>query len=310
MIYLNFYILKFLIDMKQFFFRKSFIQFKVFLAIIIALILFFFDYKYNTFSKIKFYLNTVVNPFFILVNNLQKVLCNTFRILVQNKYLIVENENLKKKILFIHGKVLLFDFLKKENKRLNELLNSPIKKDEYIMVAKVLLNAKNIYKSEIIINKGILNGVYNGQSVINDKGIIGQVIKVNKFNSHILLICDINHSLPVQILSNDIRAIANGIGCNRDLKLKFISNNIKNINIGDVILTSGLDGRFPEGYPVGFISSIKKKNNNYSVYGKHYIDLSRLRYLLLLWTDSKKKFLSSYSQMSELDKNGKLFKLE
>lgn len=287
--------------MKKFFIRKSFIQFKIFLAIVIALILFFIDYNYSFLNKIRIYSDIIINSFFVLKNHIQKFFDSIFCVLLQKKYLIIENERLKKKILIIQGKILLFEHLKQENKRLNELLNSPIRKNERIMLTQTIANIKNLYKYEIIIDKGILDGVYIGQIVVNNETVIGQVIRVNNHTSRVLLICDINHSLPVQILSNNIRMIANGIGCDRDLELKFISNDTGSIKVGDVVVTSGLDDRFPVGYPVGFISSIIKKDNNYTIiYVKHNINLLRLRYLLLLWIDSKKHFVLSDAEMNKL----------
>lgn len=289
--------------MKLFFFRKSFIQFKIFLAVIIALILFFFDYKYSFLKKIRIYSDVVINSFFMLVDNLQKFFNDFLYILIQKKNLIIENERLKKKILFFQGKILLFEYLKHENKVLNELLNSPIQKNERVMVAQIIANMKNMYKYEVIINKGILDGVYIGQSIINNNAVIGQVIRVNKHHSRVLLICNINHSLPVQTLSNNVRMIANGVGCNRDLELKFVSNEKGNIKIGEIIVTSGLGDRFPVGYPVGFVSSIiKRDSNNTIVYIKHNINLLKLRYVLLLWIDSKKDIMLSPSQVNKLAK--------
>lgn len=126
--------------------------------------------------------------------------------------------------------------------------------------------------------------MYDGQPVISDKGVVGQVIAVSQLTSRVLLICDTTHALPIQVLRNDIRVIASGTGCTDDLQLEPLPNNI-DIRVGDVLVTSGLGGRFPEGYPVGIVSSVKVDNQRaYTIISaKPTADLQRLRYLLLLW---------------------------
>ena len=105
-----------------------------------------------------------------------------------------------------------------------------------------------------------------------------------KVTSRVLLICDASHALPIQVLRNDIRVIAAGSGCADDLQLEHLPNNT-DIRVGDVLVTSGLGGRFPEGYPVAVVSSVKVDNQRaYTVIqARPTAGLQRLRYLLLLW---------------------------
>lgn len=272
--------------MKPIFFKKPFIQFRVIVAIILSFSLLFLESQYNEFNKIKVYLNTFFSPLSFLINDLQKIFSHFSDFLIKQEKLIFENERLKKKILIIEAKNLLFEQIKVENMKLRELLHSPIQKKEHIIATQVLANIKNNYYNQVIIDKGFHHGVYQGQPVVNDKGVIGQVIEVEEFNSRVLLICDIKHALPVQILPNNIRVIANGVGCNYDLKIKITLDDIKNINLGDIIVTSGLGSRFPEGYPVATVSSIKEKKGSYVViYAKHNVNFKNLQYLLL-WSNS------------------------
>lgn len=99
-----------------------------------------------------------------------------------------------------------------------------------------------------------------------------------------LLICDATHALPIQVLRNDIRVIAAGNGCTDDLQLEHLPANT-DIRVGDVLVTSGLGGRFPEGYPVAVVSSVKLDTQRaYTVIqARPTAGLQRLRYLLLLW---------------------------
>ena len=114
--------------------------------------------------------------------------------------------------------------------------------------------------------------------------MVGQVVAVGQLTSRVLLICDVSHALPIQVLRNDIRVIAAGNGCTDDLQLEHLPNNT-DIRVGDVLVTSGLGGRFPEGYPVGVVSEVKVDTQRaYTVIKAHpTAGLQRLRYLLLLW---------------------------
>lgn len=194
---------------------------------------------------------------------------------------------MKKEVLLKKADNLLLGQLKQENARLRELLGSPLRQDEHMMVTQVLSGANTPYRDQIVIDKGLHDGVYEGQPVISDKGVVGQVIAVSQFNSRVLLICDTTHALPIQVLRNDIRVIAVGTGCSDDLQLEPLPDNI-DIRIGDVIVTSGLGGRFPEGYPVAIVSSVKHDTQRaYTIiHARPTADLQRLRYLLLLWGNS------------------------
>jgi rod shape-determining protein MreC len=173
---------------------------------------------------------------------------------------------------------------RQENARLRELLGSPLRQDEQKMVTQVISTVNDPYSDQVVIDKGSVNGVYEGQPVISDKGVVGQVVAVAKLTSRVLLICDATHALPIQVLRNDIRVIAAGNGCTDDLQLEHLPANT-DIRVGDVLVTSGLGGRFPEGYPVGVVSSVRLDTQRaYTVIqARPTAGLQRLRYLLLLW---------------------------
>ena len=135
----------------------------------------------------------------------------------------------------------------------------------------------------MVIDKGSRDGVYDGQPVISDKGVVGQVIAVSQLTSRVLLICDTTHALPIQVLRNDIRVIASGTGCTDDLQLEPLPNNI-DIRVGmcwSPPASAAVSGRLP----VGIVSSVKVDNQRaYTIISaKPTADLQRLRYLLLLW---------------------------
>ncbi len=270
--------------MKPIFSRGPSLQLRLFLAVIVAIALIVADSRLGTFVKIRNYMDTAVSPFYFLANGPRKVLDSVSETLATRQQLELENRALRQELLLKNSDNLLLGQFKQENARLRELLGSPLRQDEHKMVTQVISTGSDPYSDQVVIDKGSDNGVYEGQPVISDKGVVGQVVAVAKMTSRVLLICDASHALPIQVLSNDIRVIAAGSGCTDDLQLEHLPGNT-DIRVGDVLVTSGLGGRFPEGYPVAVVSSVKVDNQRaYTVIqARPTAGLQRLRYLLLLW---------------------------
>ena len=164
------------------------------------------------------------------------------------------------------------------------MLNSPLRTDEYKKIAEILTTETDIYRQQVVINQGQSDGVYVGQPIIDEKGVVGQVIAVGETSSRVLLLSDVTHSIPVQVLRNDVRVIASGTGRSDELMLDNVPRSV-DILKGDLLVTSGLGGRFPEGYPVGIVENVSRDASNYfaTVNVKPLASLERLRYVLLLW---------------------------
>ncbi len=248
------------------------------LGIIIA------DSRLGTFSQIRTYMDTAVSPFYFVSNAPRELLDGVSQTLASRDQLELENRALRQELLLKNSELLMLGQYKQENARLRELLGSPLRQDEQKMVTQVISTVNDPYSDQVVIDKGSVNGVYEGQPVISDKGVVGQVVAVAKLTSRVLLICDATHALPIQVLRNDIRVIAAGNGCTDDLQLEHLPANT-DIRVGDVLVTSGLGGRFPEGYPVAVVSSVKLDTQRaYTVIqARPTAGLQRLRYLLLLW---------------------------
>ncbi|MGM3172787.1 rod shape-determining protein MreC [Dickeya lacustris] len=270
--------------MKPIFSRGPSLQLRLFLAVITAIVVIFADSRLGTFVKIRTYMDTAVSPFYFLANGPRALLDDLSVNLTSREQLARENVALRQELLMKNSDLLLLGQFRQENARLRELLGSPLRQEEQKMVTQVLSSGTDPYSDQVVIDKGNVNGVYEGQPVISDKGVVGQVVAVGQFTSRVLLICDASHALPIQVLRNDIRVIAAGNGCTEDLQLEHLPNNT-DIRVGDVLVTSGLGGRFPEGYPVAVVSSVKVDTQRaYTVIQAHpTAELQRLRYLLLMW---------------------------
>ncbi|VFP79782.1 rod shape-determining protein MreC [Candidatus Erwinia haradaeae] len=263
--------------------KRLSLRLRLFLSIILAIIIIIMDHNYTSFSKIRIYMDTVLSPLYFFVNSPQKLLDLISVTFSSHQKLCLEIKQLHNQLILKNSELLLLDHVKKENIYLRELLGANILQNDHKILTQVISNVSEPYSDQVVIDKGSINHIYQGQPVISERGVIGQVITVSKTTSRVLLLCDVSHALPVQILRNGIRAIAIGHGCTEELQLEYISD-YTDIRKGDFLITSGLGGRFPEGYPVAIISSVTKeiKNSNIIIRARPIANLQYLRYLILL----------------------------
>ena len=274
--------------MKPIFGRGPSLQLRLFLAVIISVAALVADSRFGVFTHVRVYLSSLVSPLQYIANA-PGTLLDTMSTQVQTRSSLIEQTKQQEQQLFtLRSRLLKLDQLEHENQRLRELLGSPVHKESRKMVAELLSVDSDPFSHQVLINKGALDGVYNGQPVINDQGVVGQVLHVGSTTSRVLLITDSSHGIPVRVLRNDLRAIASGSGELDKLELRNLPRNT-DVQVGDLLVTSGLGGRFPEGYPVATVtrSDYVEGKPFAQIEAKPLVALDRLRYLLLLWTDKK-----------------------
>lgn len=169
--------------------------------------------------------------------------------LILKEDLIEENRRLREEALLLQGRQLRFEALEQENMRLRGLLDSTFKVGDQVLIAEPLFI--HIAKSEnlFVVNKGKRHGVRLGQAVVDGKGLVGQVLRVAGRTADIILITDPSHATPVQVNRTGLRTLAVGTGRTDELGLPYLPGKA-DLEPGDLLVTSGLDGIFPEGYPV------------------------------------------------------------
>lgn len=177
--------------------------------------------------------------------------------------------------------------LERENQRLRALLEAPAKADTRTMLAEVLSLDSNVYAHQIVINRGALDGVYEGQAVLDENGIVGQILSVGTTTSRVLLITDNTHAIPVRLVRNDLLAVASGSGRLSELSLQHVSQSA-DIQPGDSLVSSGLGGVFPDGYPVATVTSVRFDDSRpfAKITAEPVAALDRLRLLRLEWSKS------------------------
>lgn len=193
-----------------------------------------------------------------------KVLDRPLRKIAEYYHLYVDLVNAKKEVLELRKKL---DVLYLENQRLREFEreNRHLKrilelseKNQYKMRVAYVIgeDIKSWYKA-ILIDKGSDSDIKEKMPVISPKGLVGQVVEVNRKSSKVMVINDTNSAVDVYVEEKEIRGIAEGTGYST-LKLKYVKKN-EEVEIGDRLLTSGKDGIYPRGIPVGIVVSVNKK---------------------------------------------------
>lgn len=173
--------------------------------------------------------------------------------------LVASNARLQDETAFLNMRLLKYAALEKENIRLRGLLDAANKLEQQVLVAELLAIRLDPYQHVVTLNKGAQAGIQQGQPVMDEHGVAGQVLRTTPFTSEVILITDPNHAIPVQVNRNGLLTIANGGGLIDQLVLPYLPNNA-DIQVGDLLVTSGLGGVFPAGYPVATVTRVEPQS--------------------------------------------------
>src|SRR6266581_1330476 len=167
-----------------------------------------------------------------------------------------EAEELRARQLSTANRLLRQEHLELENQRLRALLDMKARQPAEGRVADVLYAARDPFARRVIIDKGLQDGVAAGQAVIDDVGVVGQVTRVFPLSAEVTLLTDKDQAIPVQVLRNGLRAVLSGAGASA-LELRFLAANA-DIQAGDTLVTSGLDGIYLPGLPVAKVIRVDR----------------------------------------------------
>ena len=216
------------------------------------------DFRGNSLDFLRRSLAVVVNPIQVLVSLPIAMADWGERATLSRADLERENNTLKVERLRTRAELQRFSALEAENARLRAMLNASARViDEYSM-AEIMHVDANPYRHNIVLNKGTQRGVSNGQAIVDANGVVGQVLVATDFRSTAILITDPDHATPVQVVRNGLRTIAEGTGELDRLDLAYLPNSA-DVEPGDVLVTSGLGGTFPAGYPVATVTAIEQR---------------------------------------------------
>ena len=244
------------------------------------------DQRSETLTPVRDALNWALQPV-MWAAALPSALSRSADHLQTRESLLRENQVLRENQLLLQARLQKIEALDTENRHLRELLSSSGKLEERVLIAEIVSAAQDPYRQQVIINKGARDGVYKGQALIDAQGVMGQVIRVNPATAIALLLTDPNHSIPVEINRTGLQTFALGRGDGQSLSLPYLPGNA-DVQVGDLLVSSALGGRFPAGYAVGKIQELKHET------GEHFMEalaapaakLNQGRQALLVWSES------------------------
>lgn len=255
------------------------------LAIALSLVLMVIDHRFHHLQQLRNALAFLTYPLHLLADLpvtaslwLQEVTASRSQLLEDNTQLRTENLKMK-------AELQKYESLQAENIRLRNLLDASYKVGDRVLIAELTAVDLDPYKQQVMINKGTASGVYEGQPVLDADAVMGQIVQVTPFSSTVLLITDPSHSIPVQVLRSGLRTIAVGSGRISELNLPYLPTN-SDIREGDLLVTSGLGGKFPTGYPVASVTHINRSPDNAfaQISAEPAAHLDRSREVLLVWS--------------------------
>lgn len=257
---------------------------RFFFLAVVSITLMVFDHRGGYLETTRSWLQTAMSPLYGVVQapfHLWEWLTGSFS---DRSRLRTENAELTDELRTARVRLLRFDALTEENRRLRAIRNASQGIGERTLIAEIVRVDVDPYRHRVRINKGSEDGVFKGQPVLDAFGIVGQVTSVDRGGSEIILISDNEHATPVQVNRNGIRSIAVGTGDIHRLTLPFLTME-SDVKPDDLLVSSGLDGIFPAGYPVATITKVERDpaETFAVVEAKPLAQLDRSREVLLLW---------------------------
>jgi rod shape-determining protein MreC len=197
-----------------------------------------------------------------------------------------ENVKLASDNLVLRLKLLRFESLEQENQRLRAVRESSARVVQRSLVAEIVRVDLDPFRQRVLVNKGTRDEVFRAQAAIDANGIFGQVTRVGPYSSEIILISDPEHAIPVQVNRTGARSIALGTGRSGLLSLPYMPQNT-DVIVGDLLVSSGLGGVYPPGYPVAKVTAVTRDTAQplLAVEAEPLAGLDRDPEILLVWFD-------------------------
>lgn len=215
----------------------------------------FAEHRVPRMAELRAHLSTAVAPIQWLVSLPSDALSWGALVLSDQRELVDENRYLREQLLKLSHRVQRMASLTAENVRLRELLDAARRNDVPYITAELLSLDSDPFTHQMVVDRGRSDGAYVGQPVMDASGLIGQITSVSAYTSRVLMLADASHAVPVQVNRNGLRFVVQGLGRYDVLDVLHVPDTA-DIREGDLLVTSGLAGRFPEGYPVARVTEV------------------------------------------------------
>ena len=264
------------------------------IALVLSLSLMIADFHYQSLGPLRRGFSMLVAPVQYAVDYPVRVYEWISSLMSTKKSLIDENMQLRYQQTMLEAQLQKLMLMRTENSELKELLSASSSATSHAMAAQILAVDTSSARQVLVLNKGSRDGVFTGQPVLDAKGVMGQIIDVGLMTSTVLLISDSKCAVPVRNNRTGERAIL--VGTNSMSHLSLINlPGTSSIAKGDLLVTSGLGRRYPEGYPVGLVEHVKHLPGDdfITVRVSPVALLNRNRLVLLIWPEEEHDLLTA-----------------
>ena len=275
-----------------------------FLLISVAsLVLMFLDHRDDHLTRVRQALSVAIYPIQMAVHLPFVAWHWAEDSLAERAAILAENKQLRSAQLNNDVRVQRMAALEAENSRLRAMLDSSAQIADRVLVAEILAVDLNPYRQRFSINRGLGDGVYVGQALLDANGVVGQIVSVEAFTSEVVLISDADHAVPVSVIRNGLRTIAIGTGDSGRLSLPYLTNSA-DVESDDLLVSSGLGGVFPSGYPVGRVVEVTRRPGQSfaEVIAEPVAELDRDREVLLVWTAADNASGDGLTNLAEVER--------
>ncbi|MGJ8689103.1 MAG: rod shape-determining protein MreC [Gammaproteobacteria bacterium] len=232
------------------------LEYRVGVFVVLSVAVMFADSRFDYLDRLRYSLGYLTAPVYWVADTPARISYWIDDVFVSHGDLIEENERLREELLFAQRELQLLAGLATENSRLRALQEASASVDGRVLTAEIINISSNPGSRRVLINRGATDGVLEGQALLDANGLMGQVTEVLPFTSWVMLITDSRHGTPVQVNRNGERAIARGSrGDIPELELEYVPDT-SDIEVGDLLVSSGLGQRFPKDYPVAEVTSV------------------------------------------------------
>ena len=271
-------------DTKPLFMRGPSLGVRMLLIAVFSILLMILDHQQGHLRTVRQGLAVAVYPIRVVVDLPFTAASWMGESLSDRGRLLSENRVLRTDILIHQARLQRMATLEAENARLRALMDSSAQVSNRVVVAEILEVDLDPYRHRVAIDKSNRHDVFEGQAMIDARGVVGQVTRVDLLSAEAILISDPGHALPVEVNRNGLRTIALGTGDTSRIDLPFLPNSA-DIEPGDLLVSSGLGGAFPAGYPVARVMEVDRDPGRAfaRIRAEPTASLNKEREVLLVW---------------------------
>jgi len=261
---------------------------KLVFAVLISVSMMMIDARFDVLSHLRLVIASTLYPVQKGLIFFPKTWKNVSQYGVNQMDLVQKNQELQQQLAQEMLKMHQFSQLSEENIKLKKILDLKNQSGFELQIAELLYATPDPFQQKMMLDRGSKHGVQSGQAVINEQGLLGQITEVYPLHAQVSLITQRDQAVPVQVARTFARSMVSGTGDREFLELRFMSAS-SDVQVDDLLVTSGLDGLYPAGIPVASIKKIQHAGENgfLKILAKPTASKSADRYVMIVSLKNK-----------------------